>query len=64
MLEILQVGYSGQASWNIEEDLLDYQPPDGLELSVVCQGAGAPHRNRELDDDDDSHHVQCRTLYR
>eukprot|EP00913_Durusdinium_trenchii_P022899 g21500.t1 len=34
------VGYSGQASWNIEEDLLDYQPPDGLELSVVCQGAG------------------------
>jgi len=34
------VGYSGQASWNIEEDLLDYQPPDGLELSIICQGAG------------------------
>eukprot|EP00435_Cladocopium_sp_Y103_P040838 s586_g11.t1 len=36
------VSYTGQASWNIEEDLLDYQPPDGLELSIVCQGAGKP----------------------
>lgn len=36
------VSYTGQASWNIEEDLLDYQPPDGLELSIVCQGSGKP----------------------
>ncbi|CAE7567901.1 xpr1 [Symbiodinium natans] len=32
------VRFDGQASWNIEEELLDYQPPDGLEFAIVCQG--------------------------
>lgn len=30
----------GQASWNIEEDLVDYQPPDGIEFHVYCQPPG------------------------
>ncbi|CAE7750324.1 unnamed protein product [Symbiodinium sp. CCMP2592] len=33
-----KVRFDGQASWNIEEELLDYQPPDGLEFAIVCQG--------------------------
>ncbi|CAE7396044.1 unnamed protein product [Symbiodinium pilosum] len=40
-IELFRTGsvrFHKQATWNIEEELLDYQPPDGLEFAIVCQG--------------------------